>query len=486
MSQSPGFVNMGTKTGSGIANTDQEQLIDMDEVYADTEVSQTEVDAVAEYLKTGKLSKEAAKSARVTGAESFEPGCTLMNGILGGESFLESMGQKINDMLAKAIKFITDCINWIVGKARSFTDFFSDNREVAKAEPIIRDIEKKLMDLGGPSFNIMDPREIFGKNDPSARRLQIVRSLRLRNLTVLEGAQRLNDMTPALKDFISELSRQENNVGKVRERFDRSIKNLRKRVKERSLTVEDVVRWEADATDMIAQNMQQHKLKSLYTKLAGLMADKNIAGVNEDEVFRESTTMMNNLMTVTKDQVPIEAFAQLASYGSTLRSDIERNPSAYDVTLDTDDIKKMLNMTSMDDLAFMREIAKELGTSRPTAVYQNFVQVCMSYANTLRQCVDAAVKFSGEVRYLAEWSQRYDVILGVYSLKSVKEKNDARRAYFKETGEKLNTAGLNKTPEDGMSTSERTAWNLYSALFPGLKKQMNDLSRKLNAGVQVQ
>lgn len=484
MSKGPSFTEMGTAKTVGIANLDQKQLIDLDEVYEEG-TSEEEVNAMAEYLKTGKLSKNAV-GKEVAGTERFEPGCTTLNGRLGGESFLTSMVSRGKDFVAKIIKYIKEGIKWLLVHARNFTNFFSDNREIVKSDELLNDIEDKLAQLGGAKRDAINVEELFGDEPASARRLAIVRLLRARNASTLEAVARLNTSAPAIKDLILELSRQEQNVGKVKDRFGKHVAMLKRRLKEKSLTREDIVRWEAETADLMAQNLQNHRLKQLYVKLAKLVSDVDVPGMSESQQFKASQDMLSQVMQATKDEVSVQDFAQLAVHGANLRKAIEDDPGSFDIKLDMGDVKKLEDLVRIDDLELFKAIGDELGDQRPAAVYQNFVAVCAGYLDTIRACLETAVRYSNEVRYVSEWSQRYDLILMAYSLKSTEERNQFRQKHYDETGEKLNTAKLGEVPEDGLDKNTRYMHNLYSKLFPGLKKTMNGLSRKLNAGVQVQ
>ncbi|QGZ14400.1 tail length tape-measure protein [Photobacterium phage PDCC-1] len=486
MSKTPNFVSMGTASGSGVKLSDGEQLIDLDEHY-DDKTSHEETEAIAEYLRNGKLSKRALEQQKVSGTERFEPGCTELNGILGGESFLNSIKEGAKKFVAWAIKMISGALKWILVKAREFTNYFSDNREIQKSEEMLRDIEGKLMELGGPSFNVIDVKELTESHRPVVRRLEMVRLLKARNVKVLEAAKRLTENSFHIKKLISELSRHKASVNKTKDTFDKSVKHLRKRANEKSLTMEDLGLWEAQITDLVAQHLQTHTLKAAYVKLAAATTvdekDQNIIDV--DKQFREFSDMMKRTQEATKDNVSVEEFAQLSDFGNLLRKQISENPGEWDIEVDMSDLKDFDKLVSMSDLEFFETLAQETGNPRPVAVYREFVARCANYATTLQMCIEASVRYSNEARYLAEWSQRYDTILGIYSLETVKQRKDARQAHYDATGEQIDTANLRDVPEHALDPAERQWRALYDRLLPGMKKTMNTLSRKLNAGVTV-
>ncbi|UPT53851.1 tail length tape-measure protein [Vibrio phage phiKT1019] len=486
MSKAPNFVPMGTATGSGVKLSDGEQLIDMDEVYDDKHTEE-ETKALSEYLRTGKLSKKALVQQKVAGTERFEPACTELNGILGGESFLKNIAKSAAEFIIKIIRMIADSITWLVNKVRSIASYFSDNREVQKSEELLRDIEDKLMQLGGPSFNLVNVKELFEDRPAVARRLQIVRLLKARNEKVIDAVSRLNDNVPKIKNLINELGRHEAGVNKTKSTFLNGVKYLRKRVKEGSLTMEDVGRWEAQVNDLVSNHLQTHNLKAVYVKLAAATAlDKEDQEIlNAEQQFSDFSKMMAKTQELTKDTVAVEDFVQMQQYGASLRKVIADDPGAWDVVIDLGDAKELQDLVNKKDLEFFQEISDKLGIDRPIAIYREFASRCANYVSTIRQCVDTAVRYGNEVRYLAEWSQRYDLILGVYSLETTKQRKNARQEYYDKTGIQLDTANLKDVPEDGLDGKERAWRNLYARLFPGLKNDMNTLSRKLNAGVTV-
>ncbi|BAW98308.1 phage tail length tape-measure protein [Vibrio phage pTD1] len=482
MSTSPNFVDMGTAGTVGVGNTERKQLIDLDETYDDV-TNPEETAALAEYLKTGKLSKKALETAKVAGTERFEPGCTTLNGLLGGESFLESISNGITEFVRRVIEMISNAAKWMMAQFRRISSFFTDGREIAKADEMLRDIESKLVEMGGPELNVLDVKELFGKDPVSSRRISVVRTLRARNQTTLEAAAKLQEALPALKDFIAEINRQEGSIQRLDQRFASSIGRLRKRAKDDSLTNKDKAEWVADVMDMIAQNIQQQKLQRNYVKLLGIMTDRTSGNLDDDKLFAESTKAMQNLMQVSKDDVKVEDFVALSRTGSNIRQQIVDNPDWFNLTLDSSLANKLTQVIKHDDLAFLQALPGD--NTDILATYRLYTGAVGNYTSILRQSTDVALKFTAEIQYLAEWSQRYQFLLTVFSFQRAKERNDFRKAHKKETGVEIPIGNLASVPKDARDDKDRSFQRIYDALFPDVKRKLNSLSRTLNMGVNL-
>lgn len=484
MSKEIKSILLGTASGAGVGTGERKQLIDLDETYED-EHTQKDVDALATYLKTGKLSKEALVNNNVAGQERFEPGCTTLNGLLGGESFISKLNEKVSHFIKRSIEIIASVIKWVMGRLKWLLDFVSDAREVQKGDAILREIEEKLMKMGGPAFNVVDLRELFADEPASARRVKIIRALRTRNQKTLESVVNLQKALPELKAIVRALGRQDQNISATEARFRQGVNQLRKRVKQNALTVDDLKTFIADVGNLISNNLQIDDLKTYYAKITQITSNRNVHGVDVDAQFRASVEQQNKAMESTKDEVSINDIAELAMAAGNIRKEIAENPNNFTLDIAKNDFDKLSAIVSMEDLAFIEEVSKEMGDQVLLAVYRNFVGKTVAYSTAVRECIQLAVRYTEEVKYLSEWSQRYELILGIMSLKTVEERMAARRAYQEQTGETLDTANLKDVPEDGMSATERGIYNLYDSLLPGVKSLMNKLSRKLNAGVTV-
>lgn len=483
MSKSPNFVEMGTATTVGVDNTDRKVLIDLDETYDDP-TNPEETKALEEYLKTGKLSKKALQQALVTGTERFEPGCTTLNGVLGGESFMENLSKRAGEFVKAVIKAINAAVGWFLNQTRRILSFFTDTREITKADEVLRDIESKLQEMGGPNFNVIDVRELFENQPVNSRRLAVVHSLRARNDSTLEASKKLLECVPALKEFIVDINRQELNIRRVNDRFRASIGKLRKRVREDSLSMGDRANWQADVMDMAAQNFNKQKLQRNYAKLIQIMTDRTSGNLDDDALFANSTKAMSSLLIATKDDVPMGEFAELANVGNQIRDIVVGNPDEFSVRLDTDELKKLQGMVKLDDLEFLKNIPGQ-DTNELVNVYQMYVSKAGSYISVLRQSADVALKFSAEINYIAEWAQRYQFLLSVYSLGTLEQRKERIKEIETQTGVPLNTGNLEDVPEDVRQGMDRSLQRIYDSLLPGVKREMNSLGRKLNMKVNL-
>ncbi|UVD32080.1 tail length tape-measure protein [Vibrio phage phiKT1028] len=484
MSKSPNFVEMGTPKTVGVANTSGTQLIDLDETYEDKS-NPEEVEALTEYLKTGKLSKKALASAKVDGMERFEPGTTTLNGLLGGESFLETMKQGVVDFVKWIINILNGIARWFKGRIKGIVDFFSDSRELAKSDAMIREIETKLVEMGGPAFNIIDAEDLFGKNPVSTRKLQVIHTLRTRNQDTLAAAAKLEEMIPVIKDFIAEISRHRGNVERAHDRVSKATGHLRKRAKDNSLTHGDLKNWQAAVTDTISQSLMTHKLQGLYVKLVKMMTDRSAGNLDGEKLFQASTKMMKELATVTKDTVSVKNFSELSSLGGRLRKKVAENPDQFQVELDTSDLSKLDDLVKLDDLGFITEVSSRFGDNNIVATYRMFAANAGSYSNTLQKCVETALMFNNEITYISEWSQRYEFILAVYSLAEAKDRNELRGKLKAEIGVEVANGIMDGVSDDTMSPHERNIYKAYGVLLPNVKRTMNELSRRLKVGVKV-
>ncbi|AUR80948.1 virion structural protein [Vibrio phage Aphrodite1] len=486
MSKSPNFISMGTDSTSGVSLTDDRQIIDLDDHY-DDKATEEETKAIAEYLSSGKLSKKALQAQNVEGQERFEPGTTVLNGVLGGESFLQSIVKGAADFVKKVIKMIADAARWLTEKVRQFTTYFSDIREIQKTEEMMREIEAKLMELGGPSMLIPNVEELFGKDKVVARRVSVVRMLRDRNKTVIEAAAKLSESSPQIKELILSLNSQEFSARRVKDQFDKSVAHIRKRFKENSLTLEDVTLWEAQVSDLVAQNLQPHKLKASFSKLASIVSlDQELSDtVQAEDRFAEFYETLRKNQELAKEELSVKDFAAFAQQGNAMRDMVAQNPGEFDIAIKASDLKELDQVVSMSDLDFFTTIGNALGSPRPVAVYRDFVARCSDYVKTLRICVETAVRYTEEIKYVAEWAQRYQLILNVYSLSNASNREEKIKEIEKETGKSFDGAGIDSVVEDGLDKTERAWRAAYERMFPRLKDQMNRLSRKLNAGVTV-
>lgn len=483
MSKSPNFVEMGTAGTVGVADTERKVLIDLDETYDDP-TNPEETEALAEYLRTGKLSKSALKNASVAGTERFEPGCTKLNGLLGGESFMQNLGERLKDFVMAVIKAINAAVTWLMNQARRVLAFFTDTREINKADAVLKDIEQKLVEMGGPALNIIDVREIFESDPVNSRRLAVVHSLRARNNSTLEAAKKLQECMPALKEFISDINRQEAGIKRANDRFNASIDKLRKRVRTSSLTNGDKAEWQAEILDLAAQSFQKQRLQRNYAKIAAIMTDRTSGNLDDDKLFAESTKALQNLMVASKDDVPMHEFVEMSQIGGQIRKAVVDNPDHFDIELDTDSLNKLTKMVKIDDMEFIKNIPDQ-DSGELAAIYQMYVGKVGSFTSVLRQCIDVAMKFTAEVNYLSQWSQRYDLLLSIYSLSTLEARQEKIKEIEAATGKPLDTGDLEDVPEDIRQGMDRSLQRMYDSLLPGVKREMNKLGKKLNMKVNL-
>lgn len=240
MSESPvsAYFQLGDSPDAYIPNENPNQLIDLDELYRDTDQDgKTLMVQGTESLSLGVLSREIAIRFNLPNAREYDPFPSKRNAVNGQEGFFSTMYDGFKAFIEGIIKYIRMAFDWVANTIKGIFGFRKSKR-IEKAiddslDGLKEEVKNTLTSLGFPAsqYNL----ETFIGNMPSAvdrnGQLVIMRTKFETDKGAIEG---LKQSLPLFQQCVGKLTQASNKAVKQNGIYSKTIKEMYDRTRVRS------------------------------------------------------------------------------------------------------------------------------------------------------------------------------------------------------------------------------------------------------------
>lgn len=232
------YLQLSTPTDSFLPGDDI-QLIDLDEVYAETK--QDDANAMvqgAEALSLGKMSRQMAARLNLPNWQELDPFPSKRNSVVGAEGFFSTLYEGFKSFIEGIIKYIRMAFSWVASTVRGILGFRKSERidkAIETSLPALQEeIKTTLTGLGFPGheYNL----EAFIGRLPSAiDRVGQMTLMKSKFETDKEAINGLSEALPLLQQCIAKLAESSSKAVKAQDNYKRVIKDEYNRTRVREM-----------------------------------------------------------------------------------------------------------------------------------------------------------------------------------------------------------------------------------------------------------
>lgn len=487
MSKMLSFISLGDNSSSGVTIVDDTQLVDLDETYKDPSDS-AEVDTLVEYVKTGKLNKAGAVAAGVTGAESLEPGSTKYNAKLA-PGFLTSLAHGFVGFIKKIIDYVIKGVNWFVNKVKVMTGWLGRERDLRKHNEMIDEINKVLDELGinyqgGPSLTA-----IFADAPYLTKKVELMNSIKPKMMDYKAYAYELCLAVPEYNQLIKELNNTSRGVDHVKRTLERWIINFRKRVKQGSISTQDIDQYFHEVTESVFTSLNYESVRKVIIKIATRLQDERFVKVtgelNVD--FTNIIEALNKSLEQSKERFSTEQVVRNVESLLAQKQTI-RDTSVKGVRL-SDDLHEIKMVLSLDDTNFLEFLSRELNDQRIITGYNIVATGVSRFTASIKAGVDLVALIKSELDKMNQWINKVEFIVAFHAIENLKDRlsqvNRANVVGVPLADSKLSVKGMDNVKDSAYSETESFHRKNAEKHLPDLIKKINKVSQIFHMGVKI-
>lgn len=232
------YLQLSTPTDSFLPGDDI-QLIDLDEVYAETK--QDDANAMvqgAEALSLGKMSRQMAARLNLPNWQELDPFPSKRNSVVGAEGFFSTLYEGFKSFIEGIIKYIRMAFSWVASTVRGIFGFRKSERidkAIDTSLPALQEeIKNILTGLGFPGheYNL---EAFIGRLPNAVDRVGQLTIMKSKFETDKEAINGLSQALPLLQQCVAKLTESSNKAVKAFDGYKRVIKDEYNRTRVRDL-----------------------------------------------------------------------------------------------------------------------------------------------------------------------------------------------------------------------------------------------------------
>lgn len=472
---------------------EENQLVDLDATYDELEGRKGSemLNGLENYLDRGTLSRKNLEVVGISGCEAYEPMYSKLNAITGAESFLGSVAEGFKKFIKMIIEYINRGINWCVSRVRAMLGFEKTASRIKACEEqrskVTEEISTALAKLGvnkSPEAFL----SILDKAPKGSDKIEMLKFVKNKFDNEEQTVQRLERVIPLLEKLAEELRKSDSSILKEKMNTDKQIRACIQGVKRQTLTDMEVNSLTRSLADFASKALNLEPITKGMSKIITELTDIQFTNTEymNDELLsiRKRIESQRAFVTAKVDNKMRDTF--YASVSNLSKLIVSTPAKALD--LSGVDPARLKNFIRLDDAEAIEEIAAMSGNRQLKLVYTRCAGSVRDYVNIL----ELALKFFNETQLeidnLCKWKYRCDAFLAVAVTNDIKLMNEHLEASRKE-GHNWAPNG-NWTPvveELSLGSAPGVLLQMFMEMdVAGLKTRVNNFSRQVGLGVQVQ
>lgn len=381
---------------------DGKQLVDLTELYADTEQDKATVMVSGiEAMNLGKISRRLAVQLKLQGAHSYDPFASERNARAGQESFFTAIRDGFKNFIENIIKYIRMALDWVINTVKSIFGFRKSTRINQAVNDSLDEMKEEfktsLTGIGFPA-NEYNLEKFIGSMPENVSRLGQVTLLKTKLASDEEAIKGLQEALPLLQKAISRLNSSSERASSAAKQLKRVIGEEYKHMYARrnSQGVPPIAPQDSPEANRVLKACAEVGVCLDTTALSNDMREVyealyNITFTNEEltEGFNKvrervrATLHTEQLKIKTQD---VSGLLTLIQYLNQRYIDISKN----EVDFSKIDFRQLGNVINRDDMEKVKYIAQSVGNDALLATYQetaadvrNFSQFCFLVSESL-------------------------------------------------------------------------------------------------------
>lgn len=395
---------------------DDKQLIDLDEVYRETNQSANNVMVQGiEAFSLGTFSRDLAVELNLPDSSKYDPFPSAHNSVLGAEGFFQTVYDGLEKFIEGIIKYIRMAFNWVVQGLKGFFGFKKSERvekAINDALPSLNEeFQKTLLSLGFPvgDYNL---EKFIGNLPKGVDRIDQLTLMRSKFDTDKGAIEAMVAGLPAIQQVIAKLSDTSSRTVKAFDQYRRVIKDEYNKTRVRSSNFDRIAGSESpEANRVFTAGLEA--LKALDTEALGNDVVKMLNALYKVEFsndslkdgFEKIRKELEDQVTTQTGKVAPGDMAEIMSTIQTLNAHyLKVADNSVNMTgVNFRDLANCIDKTDADKVKFISTYYK---VDQPLIIYQQ-VSVAMRDFSTFCQMVTRQLTVvQRQINNLARWYAR--------------------------------------------------------------------------------
>ncbi len=471
--------------------SDGKGYISLDEVYeqAGTESIAILAANCAEFSKNRRLSPAGMSVLRLDGCESFMPGFDRLNGIKGGESFVDAL-KKGFLVVIKVIKTtIIKILDWCVSKIRIMLGFEKTEKEIAivaeqtnNAQGAVSRLLTKISEGVGFKF---DFNEFYDSLPPNVTSGEIFNIVHARGRNAAAQVEKLATLKPVIASATEELMKAGQVARNARAKYKRAVDELREAAKG-DVSEADIIKFRNALESEVAGSLDPSAMTKATSQLLTEIYNIDLKGTGLDSTIKGQ---MQEFRQQVAESQPLVLDPALAKRIMELKGSIHKVMAASAMTkYDPEEMKALKDLINVADAELLETISTKTGKTGLLEMgyteYSNIISTYVQHADLLSSILTTTKKTMAS---LAKWTNNVDKLTTAYVADDIRKIISVQNEIFGEDAKEFVTdkGNLNTVVDyDGLFIARHpkfsAAVTVWRAEGAKLYKKYNGLFREVN------
>lgn len=424
MSDNPvsSYLQLGDPVDAYVPNENPAQLIDLDEIYRDTDQDgKSAMVAGAESVSLGKLSRELALKFNVPNAHQLDPYNSPRNAVVGTEGFFSTMVEGFKAFVEGIIKYVRMVFNWVANNVKALLGFRKSERiEKAITESLPglqQEFKDTLTSLGfpGQQYNL---EKFIGDLPHAMDRVGQLHLMRSKFDTDKDAIEGLTKSLPLFQECIALLNKASDRAVRASEQYRRVIKDVYSQIRVRkdkqdhvTLTLEGRAENSPELYKLMTANREV--FKSLDTQEISGKVVSLLEGLYKVKFTNEALTDGFNLARKELDNAVAQEAVKLTQVNLPLiMAEIQELNTRYveisdhSVDMSGINLRKLGEVVDKTDADKVQTIADYLGVVNPVKEYQELALALRNYSNFCQMVSRQLLIVGSQCTNLSRWYAR--------------------------------------------------------------------------------
>jgi hypothetical protein len=458
----------GTDQVTVVKRDDGEQaLVSLDETYEVTGQESLNILAAncREYLNNKRLHPSGPSVLLISGCESMVPAYDRMNGVMGGESFLEKLKQGFITVVKAAKKFLLAVIDWIITRIRVLLGFEKTERELAIVAAHSEDTKRELIALlssliGAEKVNI-DVAELYEALPGDLTQRDAFSIVYNRNKKIVDQVDALASIQGRLDKVETLIKNAGHDARTSRGRYQQAVAKLRNAWKDQeSFSSADVIEFRAMLDNEVAVKLNPEPIRKELRELVDMAYDIDLGGVGVDKAFKQNLTaqkdVLDKTIPVTISAADFERVKMVAGRMGTVLLNTQQPFDA--ATLGA--LKDVIEVADAQLIESIDAVFDKAGILKLS--YTSYCSLINEYTWSLNQLISISSNVRKSIANIVNWSTKVDKLMFTYLSKDLKTIINTEEELLNENGNQI-AAVYNANGERVDTTSNLNYNQLFMA-----------------------
>lgn len=410
------YLQLATPTDAYVPNEDPRQLVDLDEVYDDTDQDKiTMMVKGTESLSLGVLSREIATKFNLPNAREFDPFPSKRNAVIGAEGFFTTMYEGFKTFVENIIKYIRMAFDWVANTVKGIFGFRKSER-IEKAiddslDSLKGELKNTLTSLGFPAaqYNL---ENFIGNLPGKVDRIGQLTLMKTKFESDKEAIEGLTKSIPMFQQVVGKLTQASSKANRLLDNYRKVLKDQYDRTRVRSALQQHVPgEFSPEVQKLSAANREAILAMdpmNVVKDVGELLATLYKVEFTNDELTNGFSKVRKDLETAIKaESIKLTQF----NAGEMMNKIQELNLRYVELADNTIDMRG-INMKALGqavdktDADRAQALAGYYGVPDPIVEYQELAITIRNYANFCQVVSRQLLAVDRQINELSRWYAR--------------------------------------------------------------------------------